>query len=851
MIAGPGIRVRPLLVAIALMLSSGYLVGCSDDDSGQASESKCGPDEVYNPIEGCVSTRIDPRDDAGNADGAATDGTSETDGDSDIFVPPDVTYDPDADNVVDVSRDDECSPDLDSDSDQLSNDCECDLGTDPGDSDTDGDGVADGEEDANQNCTYDLGVESNPREADTDHDGLDDGQERINGTDYLDPDSDADGVQDGPEVESGCMNPRTADTDSDGIPDGVEDGNGDGMIGVCTNRTYATECAQGESDPCSEDTDGDGTPDGGEVAYLACSPSETENLLAPQLVSSTAGNYQLALPPAVTVAPVTNLTSGNAHAFNDEPNHYAGFIGAWTTSSVGANALRDEVFSKIQAMYPGSSLRNEGQRSTSHDRHSAVVQAVVEIHGVTDLGLARDEILAKLAGGTASHTLAGSFAEATTPNPLLFVYEVLRRDGSDYVLSGAVVRQSDFVDDSLNAGYLVSDITGGAAIAQAGEELVEQCVSYRVDTRPKVDFIWIIDASGSMSAEIAQVRQFADNFVGILQASDVDWRLGVTSGTCDAIADDPAVSQDAKAIFGGSGVSGGCPSAVPNIPIPIPVSFTPFSNGKLCDLNGANFTRDAQKFKDCVADIAGDESLEYTMSMAMPTIDRALPRTANDPLKLRPDASVVIISVTDEFDQYIEGEMGWSDTGNGGGSNDPTTQSNFDSAALDQATQPILDYLMRPNVNATLFGIHWIAGQACSSASEAAAGIGRVVDATGGSSGSVCQSNLDGTLADIANAAVGLSAGIGLRGTPAPPTLETKIGQASSGQIIQATRSRADGWDYDSLRNRIIFAGPTPPQDQDRVVVPYLRWNDSANECQVDADCPAGMKFACIDNLCR
>jgi hypothetical protein len=840
-------RISKYCFAALFFICCAGLSACSDDSAEGTSEPRCAPGEVFNPIKGCISSRINPDSDAGiDAAGDADEALDASDADD--FVPPDVEFDPDADNQVDVDPDDACSSALDSDEDELTNACECTLGTAPGDSDTDGDGVPDGVEDINHNCAFNTGLESNPTDPDTDHDGLNDGEERLNGTGYLDPDHDDDGVPDGAEVHGGCMNPRVSDTDSDGIPDGVEDGNADGKLGTCQNHQYAVGCAQGESNPCAADTDGNGTPDGDEVEYLACQPEDTQNLAQPQLVTNAAGNYKLALPAGVDVAAATGLTSGHAHAFNDVANKYAGFIGAWTTGVFGATELRDEIFAKIQAMYPGATLRDEGQRASTHDGYNAVVQAVVEINGVTDLALARDQILAKLAGGVASHSLTGSFPAATTPNPLLFVFEAIRRNGSAYVLSGAVVRQSDYISDAAQAGFLIDDITGGAAIAEANETLAPQCVSYRVDTRPKVDFIWLIDSSGSMSQEIAQVEQFADDFVQILQASDIDWRLGVTSGTCDGIANDAAVSADAKAIFGGAGFGGGCP-ALPNLPF---ATFTPYTNGKLCDLNGANFTRDAQKFKACVADIAADEGGEYTMSMAMPAIDRALPRAAGDPLKIRLDAAVVVISVTDEFDEYVQNEMGWSDAGGGSvAPYDPTVSANFDSVALDRATQPILEYLTRPNVGATLFGIHWIAGQPCAGASEASPGIGRVAAATGGSSGSVCQSNLDATLADIANASVGLAAGIRLRGTPAPPTLQVQVGQTATGTIVDWPRSRADGWDYDSLVNRVIFTGPTPPQDQDRVVVPYLRWDSSLNECETSADCPSGMKYRCIDHICR
>ncbi len=839
----PKLRLFPLVLLVILGLA---VAGCSDNSNGGSGASTCSAGEHFNPLTGACEARSATNNGTGldaGTDGGATDG-GVADVGMDAFVPPDATYDPDAATHVDVGSDQACSRDEDSDGDGLTNYCECNLGTSPGNSDTDGDGVSDAEEDANHNCAFNPG-ESDPRTADTDGDGLDDGQERLNGTDFLNPDSDGDGVPDGAEVDSGCMNPRSEDTDGDGIPDGVEDGNGDGQIGTCPNRQYAVSCAQGESDPCKQDTDGDGTPDNDEVQYLNCRPEDTQNLSQPQMVTSSAGNYQLAVPPALDVAQVSGISSGHAHAFDDAPNKYAGFVAALGTTSPTAEAVRDEVFGQVASLYSGSTQRATGRRISAHDGYNAVVHSVIQLAGVTDAATARDAILGRLAGGTPSHGLTGSFPAASSSDPLLFIYEVLRRGNGNYIITGAVTRESDYNDDNASTGYLVDDITGGAALAEANASLSEECVSYRVDTRPKVDFIWVIDGSGSMDQEIGQVRSFADNFVQILQQSNVDWRLGVTTGSCNGIASDTAVSQDVRDLFG-SGWTSSCPS-VPNIG----GMMSPYANGKLCDLNGANFTRDPQKFKDCIQDAADKETGEFTVSIGLAAIDRALPRTANDSLKLRPDAAVVVISVTDEFDQYIQDKMGWRDAGAAGDTpNDPTTNPNFDSAHLDQVVQPLVDYYLRPEVGATVFGIHWIPGESCPTAAEAAAGIQRVVNATGGASGSVCQSDLSATLAQIASASAGIASGLRLRGTPAPPSIKVKVGQVSSGNIVDWTRSRADGWDYDSIVNRVLFNGQHPPQTGDRAVIPYLRWDGSVQQCTTDADCPREQKFRCVNGEC-
>jgi hypothetical protein len=828
-----------LLVLLSVLV---FGIGACSDDTENSGTQNCAPGERFNGLKGvCEAERSVGGDDAGG------DATADADPNGDVWVPPDATYNPDSGTSVDVDPDDACENTIDSDGDGLTNGCECRLGTSPSHTDTDRDGVPDGEEDENKNCQFDPG-ESDPRTTDTDGDGLDDGQERVNGTDFLNPDSDDDGVADGAEVDSGCMNPRTKDTDGDGIPDGVEDGNADGQIGTCTNRQYAPGCAQGESDPCETDTDGDGTPDNDEAQYLECRPEDTQNLTHPQQISSSPGDYQLAVTTGVDADQVSGISSGNAHVFEDAANDYTGFVASLSTNNSSAEQVRDEVFNWVSSQYTGSTQRATGRRISTHDGYTAVVNSIIDLTGVQDLSSARDTILGQLAGGTPSHSLSASFPGGSASDPLLFVYQIIHRGGGNYIISAVVVRESEYTDDTGQTGYLVDDITGGAAIAEAGETLTEQCVSYRVDNSAKVDFIWVIDSSGSMDDEIAQVQSFASNFAQILGQSNLDWRIGVTTAACDGISDDTALSPDVRNFFG-SGLSSSCPS-MGSFPIPIPTS--PYSNGKLCDLNGANFTSDPQKFQDCVADVVGKAGSEHTATIGMAAIDRALPRAAGDPLKIRDDAAVVLISVTDEFDDYIQGKMGWDDAGGGSvPAYDPTTQPGFNSAQLDTVVQPIIDYYLRPEVGATVFGIHWIPGENCSTAAEAAAGVGRVVSATGGTSGSICQADLSTTLSDIANASAGIASGLRLRGTPAPPSIEVNVGQVATGSIVGWTRSRSDGWDYDSIVNRILFSGPNPPETGDRVVIPYLRWDGSLQQCTSDADCPQEQKYRCVEGVCQ
>ncbi len=806
-----------------------FLAACGSDETGTNNGNpECAPGETYNPITGaCV-----PRSTGNNMNNANN--VTDMDVEEDMFMLPDLSNNPFLDMPADVPPDMRCAVGVDSDQDLIENWCECELGTDPSRPDTDGDGLQEGQEDLNQNCRFDPG-ETDPRQADTDGDGANDGAEYAAGSNPLLPDTDNDGILDGPEIASGCMDPTDEDTDGDTLPDNVEDFNQDGMIGTCPNNVWMQACSQGESDPCSADTDGDGTPDSDEVQYLGCRPEDTASLMDPQLVVNMAGDYKLALETGVSVGAISGA---QAHAFNDAANDYAGFIATSNLpgGATTADAIAQYVFNEISAVYPGASQRSSGRRIVTHDGFNASAGAVVELNGSLNPVTVRNDIASRVTTATnVNPGLGGSFSAG----PTLVVYEVVLRNNS-YVLSLAVVNQTSYENDSLATGYRVDDITGGSAIAKATELLEDECVSYRVIARPQIDFIWVLDGSGSMSEEIGQVKAFASQFVNILQMSNIDWRIGVTSGTCWNIDNDVNIGPEIKAALD-------CP------PPPIGMLQPVLPNGQLCNTNGANFTNDPAKFADCIDEldpssigfrIAG----EHTVTMGAAAIDRALPRSDTDNTKIRPEAAVVVISVTDEFDDHFQAEMNWADCGDGSCNNDPT----INQSQLDAVTDPFVSYFLKPDVGATVMGIYWIPGQACQGnvASEAAAGINDVVNKTGGLAGSICASDITPTLQAIAEASVGIASGLRLRGIPAPQTIDTKVGQVSSGTIVTPNRSRADGWDYDSVVNRVLFSGPNPPQTGDRVVIPYRRWAGSVRQCTIDADCPQQQKLRCIDGVC-
>ncbi len=852
-------RAAALLSSILII----FAVGCSDDT--EEGEGGCATGERENPITGECLPAADndagPSEDTTFDSGPPEDTTVDTDpadadpGDAD---PGDTTEDTSVDSG-DAQVPERCRPGLDSDSDGLDNDCECELRTNPYDADTDGDGLEDGEEDSVRDCEFRAADgETDPTEPDTDLDGATDGEEVAAGTDPLIADTDGDGVSDGAELASGCMDPNESDTDGDGLLDDVEDGNQDGQLGTCTRdangdivESDILTCAQGESNPCTQDTDGDGVLDQEEAIYRQCSPDEYSSLTQPDFVTNTTADYKLATETGVAAEPVTAATGTiDAHVLGDSAHNYTGFVASFTPPQQieDPSLLSDEVTVAVQGEYPAAQRLASGRRITSHDNYDAVTGGLIALPGGTNLGDARDKVISALsgiAGSDLSHNLTTNFA-GNAGVPSYFLFEILSRSQSQYVIVGALVAKDVYQDASVETGFRVDDLVGGGALASTSGSLDPACVSYEVTTRPQVDIVISFDTSGSMGDELQDLvgsdgynpgeYTFALELADMLTAANLDWRVGVTGSDCAGIKSDTNLSTGYRDLWP-SGGGGFFPSTI------CPGGFGGLGGGANGRLYGNGFVTTGREIEQNL-EAVDSNATEYTLTMGAAAIDRGLPRTTGDTGKIRPDAAVVLIVVTDEYEALFDDTIfdGPIDPSDGLSAQERTT--------LETETQPWVDWLLQPDIEATVFGIYNPPSGECAPA-EVQYGIESIVNRTGGTGGSVCQSDISNTLSTIANATAGIASGLRLSGVPAPQTVKVKNVQLQTSSVVPIDRSRADGFDYDSIVNRVIFNGPSAPQTGDRVIIPYLRWQNSVRQCTTDADCPSAQKLECIDGDCR
>ncbi|HEY3450293.1 MAG TPA: VWA domain-containing protein [Myxococcales bacterium] len=510
--------------------------------------------------------------------------------------------------------------------------------------DTDCDGLRDDEEDLDKDGVLDPG-ETDPKKADTDGDGLADGLEKgvvasptpaacpgfkadadaASRTNPLAVDTDCDGLRDDEEdankngkVDVGETDPALADTDGDGLPDGLEKGRCTSLEARCAGKFVAdADCGATKTDPTKADSDGDGVPDGAEdlnqngrvdpgelnptvsdaggaVTQACAKPREV------QQIDRFASDLTVAA--ALEFTQVTTLTSGG--------NAVGAMLYDGTNKIVGL-ALRVPALASVTAQETDARAKLTSvaaltssitQLFTSWDRYDAM-EAYYSQSGTADLKTRANAVVDALLPGTTGK-LSGT-AGATGPFRIQAQY--LRRSASYAIVVMA------FVPESLAAQgdrlFRVDDLANGTALAQFGDVSLPVCEKFAAVAMPKVDFVWVVDNSGSMNQWQAEVANAAAQMGTQLATAPIDWRIATIYTDTDREA------------------------SRKNTPRP--------------------FTRDINQFElDAVPGTAGvSPERGFAPVNYMLQTGRWLPTAVDDPNKVRTGAKVVVVWLTDAREQ--------------------------------------------------------------------------------------------------------------------------------------------------------------------------------------------------------
>lgn len=406
---------------------------------------------------------------------------------------------------------------------------------------SDGDGEpttnADAPPDSDTPPTCDL---SNP-DADTDGDGVANNIEAAAGYAPCDPDTDDDGLCDGPQtVGTDCISGE--DLNADGRLDPgetsatnpVSDGGVfcDGpraVVGVCEARPATDTCAQTRSLVCNAETFG-----------------------SVQAKPARSARTNLALPASFSIV---EHADAQASAFSDPAAGIYGYATKRTLPSTQNIAVSFRAFEQTL----GAASQNRSNAfwrvfTTWTGRELSLTNNAVQSRGAFSYGTGsnnpsitsqdpaalRDLILSQLSG-----TPITTEGVSGTPCTNIISHHIEeRREDNTLITLGVLACASDhqqpttalFFDDFLNATlFSIAEEERAYTPDDIGCDCIEN-----PNLSASVDFLWIIDNSGSMADEQVNVANTADDFMGLLLSSPVDWRLGITTTDAYLLGLDPS-----------------------------------------------------------------------------------------------------------------------------------------------------------------------------------------------------------------------------------------------------------------------------------------------------------------------
>ncbi|WP_428265473.1 hypothetical protein [Haliangium sp.] len=657
--------------------------------------------------------------------------------------------------------------------------------------------------------------------------------------DYDDDDADDDGIGDRIEVGLACDAPRDTDgdtrpdyldvdSDNDGVPDRYEDRDGDGVVGTCTRTCTDTcadepgatcvvpeeggsglcvsfECLAGESDPRRRDTDGDGVPDAGEGTFVCNprSPEENPFGLAPigtvdaRNTRYPGAGWRIALDLSSTHGEVIfdevrEHESAYVFDLRDPELDVAGFlITAPAEDELRAAAAAARATEAIAAIADVSGLatRSSGRVIDSDgdgDDTLAGVTLELTAAGARTAGAIRDAVVAALLARPRDSI---DSALEPWPNPgdtrlLVSFHVTVRPQAGQLLYMGAVALARAHDDPERATARHLSDLSNGSAVTPTGVAEDVTCAPHRLRSPAPAELLWVVAESEATGVR-ERVADRAQVVLAHAARAGLDLRTGVTDMSAAGPGGAPGLLASRDLESGGDRWLGIDEAAL-------------LAEG-LLDPSGPD---------------PADPVARAGLTQAQTAIERHLPRAADDPARIRPDATLAVIFVSDQKPDEVERDTSLDD-----GNVAPTLAQ---QAELDALVAAYVANLAPNEIQAHAIAESLPFGApSCSDASEHAYGYYELAHATGGFTGAMCQDDLTPTLTAIIDAIAGRTVSVRLAHRP----ISTSLAVTRNGVLVP--RSRVSGWDYDSAANALVFYDlPPDPDGEAEIIVAYRRWSD-------------------------
>jgi hypothetical protein len=311
---------------------------------------------------------------------------------------------------------------------------------------------------------------------------------------------------------------------------------------------------------------------------------------------------------------------------------------------------------------------------------------------------------------------------------------------------------------------IISSFLNGSNVTVTGTTLVEKKDAFVGAADPQVDFVWVVDNSGSMAEEQASVINNSVKFFNILQGKHLDFRLGViaTGHTNSCAADGNAY--------------------------------------KLWGSGWSSLVNGADTFKNNVSSVklngCGTETGIHWAKVALEK-SAIVPRT---------NAKLVFVLLSDEGDFF--------ESFNGGQKFNFTSNIFLDRKhrwysiiGLNSATG-----LPGTCQSKNSSGITLTSAMTTNNSDTAYFDLAK---STGGSSSSICNTDYSSILENIATQSAAASSSYVLSRKPISSSIIVKIGGVTINQNAN------NGWMYNSASNSIVFSGSGWPAAGAKIEVSY------------------------------
>jgi hypothetical protein len=478
----------------------------------------------------------------------------------------------------------------------------------------------------------------------------------------------------------------------------------------------------------------------------------------------------------------------------------AAFVISRSTNTAQIQTEFEAVMASLATAFPNAygttTLRASGIQKTTHDGFEGIQSTIVDMasSSPTDASSLRNQVIKSLLGKSAPNLVVGMpHAFANKGWEFVLQLTIVRRFAKDapndpnawrLVIMGSIGLKEHCQDASRTTAIVADDLSNGTPLTVSGAQMSAAAEVLIVNNKPAADIIWVADESGSMDDNREDIVNHANAFFTRALLSGLDFRMGVTNVTA-------------------------------------PDGSHAFAVGKFCSRHSTDITdsggddrfllsSEQSLFSACIRNPPGYEGgSEFGLLNAQEAVLKHLPRSANDSSKIRPDAKLVVIIVTDEIPQSLQSKITWQYL-------DPKACTL--PTPIDDEVQPYLDLFKGTTVQGAEAVVHVIGGVCNNSCNaDVAHGYRELASGLGGQLADVCQPDLGNTLQTIIDSIVGTASPLVLTGS----AISFSVSVTVNGKTVP--RSRTEGFDYRAHSNSLAFLNYAY-NIGDTVLVNYLRW---------------------------